>query len=73
MLGLSAERRDANGEGPDVLWLLPSKVGIVIEAKSRKKEKNALTKEDHGQLLVAAEWFAANYPQYHRNKGERTS
>jgi hypothetical protein len=64
MIGLAAERRDANGEGPDVLWLLPSKVGIVIEAKSRKKEKNALTKDDHGQLLVAAEWFAANYPGY---------
>jgi hypothetical protein len=64
MIGLAAERRDVHGEGPDVLWLLPSKVGVVIEAKSRKKEKNALTKEEHGQLLVAAEWFAKNYPAY---------
>lgn len=64
MIGLSADRHDTNGEGPDVLWLLPTKVGIVIEAKSRKKEKNALTKEEHGQLLVAAEWFASNYPDY---------
>lgn len=64
MIGFSAERHDANGEGPDVLWLLPSKTGMVIEAKSRKKEKNALTKENHGQLLVAAEWFASNYPSY---------
>lgn len=64
MIGFSAERHDANGEGPDVLWLLPSKVGLVIEAKSRKKAKNALTKEEHGQLLVAAEWFINNYKGY---------
>ncbi len=64
MIGLSAERHDTNGEGPDVLWLLPTKVGFVIEAKSRKNEKNALTKGEHGQLLVAAEWFKKNYPQY---------
>ncbi len=64
MIGLHAERHDENGEGPDVLWLLPNKVGFVIEAKSRKKERNALTKEEHGQLLVAGEWFAKNYPGY---------
>ena len=64
MIGFSAERHDVNGVGPDVLWLLPTKVGFVIEAKSRKKEKNALTKEEHGQLLVAAEWFKKNYPEY---------
>ena len=64
MIGLSSERRDVHGEGPDVLWLLPSKVGVVIEAKSRKKEKNALTKDEHGQLLVAAEWFTKNYPDF---------
>ena len=63
-IGLEAERYDINGEGPDVLWLLPNKTGFVIEAKSRKKEKNALTKEDHGQLLVAEEWFIKNYPGY---------
>lgn len=64
MIGLSTEQHDTNGEGPDVLWLLPQKVGLVIEAKSRKKPKNSLTKEEHGQLLVAAEWFAKNYPGY---------
>ncbi|MBL8820508.1 MAG: DEAD/DEAH box helicase [Planctomyces sp.] len=64
MIGLSTERHDVNGEGPDVLWLLPHNVGLVIEAKSRKKAKNALTKEEHGQLLVAAEWFAKNYPSF---------
>lgn len=64
MIGLAAERHDASGEGPDVLWLLPQRVGLVIEAKSRKKEKNALTKDEHGQLLVAAEWFASKYKGY---------
>ena len=64
MIGLASERHDTNGEGPDVLWILPTRVGIVIEAKSRKKEKNALTKEEHGQLLVAAEWFEENYEGY---------
>lgn len=63
-LGFASERHDDNGEGPDVLWLPPGEVGLVIEAKSRKKEKNALTKEDHGQLLIAAEWFKRNYPHY---------
>jgi len=61
-IGLAAERFDAGGQGPDVLWLLPAKVGFIIEAKSRKKDKNALTKEQHGQLLVAQEWFQRVYP-----------
>ena len=64
MIGIYAERHDDNGVGPDVLWLLPNNIGFVIEAKSRKKEHNALTKEEHGQLLVADEWFHSNYPGY---------
>jgi replicative superfamily II helicase len=64
LVGFATERHDDNGEGPDVLWLLPKKRALVIEAKSRKKAKNALTKDEHGQLLVAAEWFAKNYPEY---------
>ena len=64
MIGFSSERHDVNGQGPDVLWLLPGKIGFVIEAKSRKKAKNALTKKEHGQLLVAAEWFNTNYKGY---------
>ena len=36
----------------------------MIEAKSRKKQKNPLTKGEHGQLLVASEWFAREYPDY---------
>ncbi len=63
-IGVVAQRHDVHGVGPDVLWLLPSKLGLIIEAKSRKKERNALTKEDHGQLLVAHEWFSQHYPDY---------
>jgi hypothetical protein len=63
-IGFSSERHDVNGQGPDVLWLLPGKIGLVIEAKSRKKANNALTKEEHGQLLIAAEWFTKNYKGY---------
>jgi len=63
-IGIATERHDANGVGPDVLWLLPSKVGLVIEAKSRKKEANAFNKADHGQLLVAHQWFEKNYKGY---------
>ena len=45
------------------MWLLNDRSGLVIEAKSRKNQNNALTKEQHGQLLNAAEWFKATYPQ----------
>lgn len=62
MIGFNCERFDKHGEGPDVLWILPNGHGWVIEAKSRKKPKNSLTKGEHGQLLVAAEWFAKMYP-----------
>ena len=64
MIGLDAERKDTNGEGPDVLWLLPNMVGFVIEVKSRKKSESALKKEEHGQLLVASEWFSRYYPDH---------
>jgi len=64
ILGFETERHDNNGEGPDILWLLPEKIGLVIEAKSRKKTKNPLNKDEHGQLLIAAEWFMRAYPDY---------
>jgi hypothetical protein len=34
---------------------------LIIEAKSRKNDENALTKAQHGQLLVSENWFKANY------------
>ena len=65
ILGFYSERPDNEYRvGPDVLWLLDHKIGLIIEAKSRKNEQNALTKEQHGQLLNAAEWFKQNYPDY---------
>lgn len=64
ILGFSAERKDVQGEGPDVLILMPNRVGLVVEAKSRKLSKNPLTKDEHGQLLVAEKWFARMYPDY---------
>lgn len=64
ILGFQTERPEDNyGKGPDVLWLIDNRVGLVIEAKSRKDSGNALTKDQHGQLLNAAEWFAEEYPQ----------
>ena len=67
-IGIVAQRHDLHGVGPDVLWLLPSRFGLIIEAKSRKKERNALTKDDHGQLLVAHQWFTRQYPGYESAK-----
>lgn len=64
LLGFIAERHDRNGDGPDVLWLLPGKKAFVIEAKSRKSGKNVLNKEEHGQLVIAEEWFGQHYPEY---------
>lgn len=64
LIGLSTERHDDGGEGPDVLWLLPTKTALILEAKSRKLDKNPLTKEEHGQLLVAQQWFDKNYNGY---------
>jgi len=65
MLGFITERPEKiHNVGPDVLWLLDDQLGLVIEAKSRKNHDNALTKEEHGQLLNSAEWFKQQYPQY---------
>ena len=63
MLGFEASRPEKTyeGEGPDVLWVISPQVGLIIEAKSRKNAANALTKEQHGQLLVSENWFKDNY------------
>lgn len=63
-LGFVAERFDNNGDGPDVLWLLPNNIAFAIEAKSRKSGKNIFNKTEHGQLLVAGRWVAHHYPSY---------
>jgi replicative superfamily II helicase len=62
-LGFHSERPEQEyGLGPDVLWLPDDDFGLVIESKGKKKAKSALGKEDHGQLLVSAEWFKQQYP-----------
>ncbi|MBS2026127.1 MAG: hypothetical protein JST92_27315 [Deltaproteobacteria bacterium] len=50
------------GKGPDVLWLRGDAPAFVVEAKSRKKSENALTKKDLGQLLTSVEWFKDAHP-----------
>lgn len=75
-LGFCSERPEQeNGLGPDVLWLPDSDFGILIESKAKKDPKNPLTKAEHGQLLVSAEWFRQQYPdrqcvrvQFHPNE-----
>jgi len=63
-LGFSVQRPDKTfGVGPDVLWLMNDTLGAIIEAKSRKLKNNPFNKENHGQLLVAAEWFRQQYPE----------
>lgn len=71
MLGFTTERPDHRyGKGPDVLWLMTAALALVIEAKSRKSGANPLTKEQHGQLLNAEEWFKREYRGY---RGVRVS
>ncbi|MEW5861907.1 MAG: DEAD/DEAH box helicase [Cyanobacteriota bacterium] len=65
MLGFRAHRPDKiYSKGPDVLWLLNNNLGLVIEAKSRKHQNNVLTKDEHGQLLNAEQWFKREYPNH---------
>lgn len=51
------------GKGPDLLWLVSTEVGLIMEAKSRKMTANAMTKVQHGQLLVSENWFKETYPK----------
>ena len=62
-LGAKSKRFDKQGVGPDVLWVFEEEhLGIVLEAKNEKKSEKPFSKEEHGQLLVAREWFRYNYP-----------
>jgi hypothetical protein len=69
ILGFHAERPENDyGIGPDVLWLLGNQEGLVIEAKSRKNDGNPLSKDEHGQLLAATEWFKSVYPKHNTHR-----
>ncbi len=61
-LGFAAQRPEKTDRiGPDVLWLAQGR-GFVLEAKSRKFEKNKVAKDDVKQLLTAGTWFETKYP-----------
>ncbi len=63
-LGFVSERPDSGRrprKGPDVIWLAPNLEAFVIEAKNGKGEAGHLSRDDHGQLLQAAEWFKSHY------------
>jgi hypothetical protein len=61
-LGFTTQRPEKTDKvGPDVLWLAPGHA-FVLEAKSRKYEKNKVAKSEVGQLLTAATWFETRYP-----------
>lgn len=65
LLGFATQRPEKlYSQGPDVLWLLNNNIGLVIEAKSGKKDENYINKKDYGQLLTSGEWFKAKYPGY---------
>lgn len=62
LLGFRAQRPEHDfGVGPDVLWLSGIDGGVVLECKHRKNAKNALTKDEHGQLLTSLQWAHQNY------------
>lgn len=64
MLGFETSRPEKTyGKGPDLLWLISTEVGLIMEAKSRKMMANAMTKGQHGQLLVSENWFKETYPK----------
>jgi replicative superfamily II helicase len=61
-IGLEASRPDYDyKEGPDVLAFGAKGPVLVIEAKSRRKEGNRLTKTMHNQVLAHENWYRANY------------
>lgn len=68
LLGFVAERPEklygGDGGAPDVIWLLNNKEALVIEVKSKKYQKNPLTKDELGQLLSSSEWFKKQYTNY---------
>lgn len=64
LLGFAAQRPERDlGKGPDVLWMIDATTALILSAKSQKDPANPLTKDEHGQLLEAAQWFQQEYPK----------
>jgi len=61
-LGFLSERYDHRGDGPDVFWLMTADAGLALEAKNEKKQERPLSKQEHGQLLVAEKWGENHFP-----------
>jgi hypothetical protein len=65
ILGFESHRPEREiGKGPDVLWLISEELGLVIEAKSRKRLENPLAKTEHAQLLESYAWFQEQYDRF---------
>lgn len=61
-LGFESGRADDNGVGPDVYWITPDGVGLVLEAKNEKKADAPLHKAEAGQLRTAKDWLVQKNP-----------
>jgi len=61
LLGAKGSRpENAEGEGPDGLWLW-QELALVIEVKN--ENKTSLHKKDGSQLLSSMQWFRENFPR----------
>lgn len=63
ILGFNSSRPEKeHQQGPDILWMLNDKNALLMEAKSKKKIENPLTKDEAGQSLTNQAWFKKHYP-----------
>jgi hypothetical protein len=63
-MGFSTERPDKKWKaGPDNLWCLRDGEYLLVECKSEvKPDREAIYKEESGQMNNACAWFNENYP-----------
>lgn len=61
-IGFESSRPDEMYKiGPDVLAMTVDGPALIVEAKSRKKSNNKLTKALHAQVLAHENWFNVHY------------
>ncbi|MGI8404681.1 MAG: DEAD/DEAH box helicase family protein [Thermomicrobiales bacterium] len=59
LLGLQSTRPDNEfSTGPDVVWSLPGKPALSIEAKTAKSPQSTYSKRDLGQILDRRQWVS---------------